>query len=205
MKKLLVITIPIFILLLSFRLVAFDTGFYKKEFAKYNVYETLNKEEVDKNIPNLIGYLNDGSTLNGFFNERETLHLTDVRNIIQKVLLIFNVSLALVILSVFYLAYLKEYRNIGKGLLYGSLLTMAILAIFLLSSVLNFNALFTRFHLAFFENDLWLLDPNKDNLIVMFPTGFFIDITNRIIIHSFLLSAVVMLISLALMRINKPA
>ena len=36
---------------------------------------------------------------------------------------------------------------------------------------------FRYFHLISFTNDLWILDPRRDYLIMMFPQGFFFDST----------------------------
>ena len=36
------------------------------------------------------------------------------------------------------------------------------------------------FHHLFFDNDLWILDPAKDNLINLLPEGFFSDTAFRI-------------------------
>ena len=41
----------------------------------------------------------------------------------------------------------------------------------------GFEAASTRFHELFFTNDLWLLDPERDHLIQMFPEAFWRDIT----------------------------
>jgi integral membrane protein (TIGR01906 family) len=42
---------------------------------------------------------------------------------------------------------------------------------------LDFDRAFTVFHMLFFPNDLWILDPSVDLLINMVPLGFFIDIS----------------------------
>ena len=42
-----------------------------------------------------------------------------------------------------------------------------------ISMVINFNYTFTLFHEIFFRNDLWILDPRNDYLLIMFPERFF--------------------------------
>jgi integral membrane protein (TIGR01906 family) len=49
---------------------------------------------------------------------------------------------------------------------------------------LSFDLSFTYFHKIFFKNDLWLLDPSKDRLIVLMPIEFFIRSFARIIYFS---------------------
>ena len=48
--------------------------------------------------------------------------------------------------------------------------------------IVDFNAFWTQFHQTFFDNDLWLLDPNTSIMINMFPESFFFDIVASIII-----------------------
>ena len=44
----------------------------------------------------------------------------------------------------------------------------------------SFDRYFVIFHHLFFDNDLWILDPAKDNLINLLPEGFFSDTAFRI-------------------------
>ena len=44
----------------------------------------------------------------------------------------------------------------------------------------SFDRYFVVFHHLFFDNDLWILDPTKDNLINLLPEGFFSDTALRI-------------------------
>ena len=41
------------------------------------------------------------------------------------------------------------------------------------------RALWTRFHQIAFRNDLWLLDPTRDYLIMLFPEPFWFTATIR--------------------------
>ena len=41
--------------------------------------------------------------------------------------------------------------------------------------MMDFDYFFRQFHLIGFANDLWLLDPAKDYLIMLFPQGFWSD------------------------------
>ena len=54
------------------------------------------------------------------------------------------------------------------------LITALILSILCL---LAFQKLFLIFHQISFANDLWILDPSKDYLIIMFPQNFFLEAT----------------------------
>lgn len=57
----------------------------------------------------------------------------------------------------------------GIGLFLGSMAGLA----FLIST--NFTKYFNTFHLIFFDNDDWILNPKTDLLINIVPEGFFRD------------------------------
>ncbi|MBM3199800.1 DUF1461 domain-containing protein, partial [Candidatus Woesearchaeota archaeon] len=120
--------IPVCLLLFSFRLVVFDEGFYKSEFEKYDVYDDVEKESADSALKSLVDYMKDGKPLSDFFNEKEKAHMVDVRNIIQKLLLVFYITL--LILIVLFLTRGKALRS----LFYGGVFTLALLLIFFISS-----------------------------------------------------------------------
>lgn len=58
---------------------------------------------------------------------------------------------------------------------------LAALILFLgIAMARNFNAVFTKFHEIFFDNDLWIFDPAEDYMIRMLPEGLFFDMVIRI-------------------------
>jgi integral membrane protein (TIGR01906 family) len=114
------------------------------------------------------------------FNERETAHLRDVRNLFRGMFRVQELS------TVFALAYVvavfiwaREYtlRSLAREVLLSGALTLAFVAIVGGFALAGFDATFERFHLIFFTNDLWELDPATDHLIQMFPEGFWQDVT----------------------------
>ena len=46
--------------------------------------------------------------------------------------------------------------------------------------LVDFSEAFVRFHEMAFSNDLWILDPRTDYLIMLYPEGFWLDATLRI-------------------------
>ena len=74
------------------------------------------------------------------------------------------------------------------------------MALLFLFTLLDFNKYFTYFHLIFFDNDLWLLDPNTDLLIQMLPEEFFISIFRRIVLFFSLSLAIIQIISYIIMK-----
>ena len=67
-------------------------------------------------------------------------------------------------------------------------------------SFLDFGELFVRFHELSFRNDLWMLDPRRDYLLMLFPQGFWFDATLRIAALTALQAGALGLLGLFLLR-----
>ena len=194
MKKLLlsVITI-IFVVLLNFSLLVFNTKFYEKEFYKLNVYEKFEKEKLNENLNKLINFLRKNEKLEtGFFNEKEKMQLEDVRILIRNALIMFYLFLILFII----LIYLNK-KNLEKPFLYSGIILLILPLVFYL---INFSNFFLKFHETLFSNNLWLLNPETDNLINMFPENFFKDFVITVFIRSMFVGVLLILISLILRK-----
>ena len=195
-KLLLVLTIIIFIPLITFRFLVFNLDFYEKEFTKLNVYDKFPKETADENIKELISYLKNKDSLEtDFFNEKEKQHLIDVKNLINKAISLFYLTLFLLIIFL-----ILNYKSLSKPFLYSGV-SIIILIIILL--FLDFNQAFLNFHKLFFSNDLWLLNPETDNLINLFPQQFFSDFIKKVFINSFFISILLIISSFFLAKFEK--
>ena len=186
------------LLITSFQLVIYgdpDYRFYEREYAKYNVTESLDMEMEDvmdvteKMMDYLIGKRPelsvitdvDGQTQD-FFNEQDRLHMADVKNLFLGGLTLRWVLLAAAAVLIALLVLLKgDWRRIIPRAYFIAL------GIFLAATVLlgglfasDFTKYFTIFHEIFFTNDLWLFDPATDYMIRMLPEGFFYDMVMRI-------------------------
>lgn len=107
--------------------------------------------------------------------ERELSHLQDVKIVLQGVLKVFYGAAAVFIISGL-AARLKGWQqNYLSAIYLGGKLTTGIVVIILLLTVVSFQALFTNFHLLFFEGDSWLFFYS-DSLIRLFPVQFWQDI-----------------------------
>ena len=199
LKILFVISLILLIITLSFKVFLFNFNSYKKEFIKYNIYEKI--PDADKNALNLINYMNNKEELNDFFNDKEKLHLKDVKGLFKKLNFIFYITLSSTILFLIYFIYIKNYKSIYSIFFITGIILMGLLLLFFF--IIDFNYLFTKFHLLFFNNDLWQLNPNQDNLINLFPEIIQYNITMKIFI-SILISAVVLIIlTLIIKRLSK--
>ncbi len=190
-----VVSLPILFGTISLRWLVSDSGWYQAGFAKYGVsqrtgispqelgraadeissYLLLNRDNVD--IPVRIG-----SDTRPLFNQRELIHMRDVQKLIGGfyTLQLIAAGYALLYLGTSWLWLRGGYRrSIGGLLRWGGGLTVALFGAFGVLSLFDFDELFLQFHLMSFDNDLWMLDPTKDNLIMMFPQGFWYDSAMR--------------------------
>jgi integral membrane protein (TIGR01906 family) len=55
-------------------------------------------------------------------------------------------------------------------------------------SLTGFDDVFLIFHQVSFSNDLWILDPKTDYLIMLFPLRFWFDITLKVAVVSLIIS-----------------
>ena len=57
---------------------------------------------------------------------------------------------------------------------------LAAAAVIAVAAAIDFNRCFVIFHKLFFDNDLWLLDPEKDMIINILVEPFFADMALKI-------------------------
>ena len=165
---------------------------YRNGFEKYNVSEAtgLDKAELEKVAGGLIGYFNsgdeyislsvvkDGEPLE-LFNQQEVAHLKDVKALVQlnHRLLVGTAVYVGVYAGISLFWRRKRYRRqLAWAAVIGSSIALGmIIALGAGSMLLDFSELFTRFHFVAFTNELWMLDPATDYLIMLFPEGFWYD------------------------------
>ena len=176
-----VICIPALLLTTDLRFAINDVRLYEYGFNKYEASAAtgLDREELVGVADQLISYFNsDEEFVNiDLFEQREVAHLKDVKGLVR---LVYHLQLATLAYIVLYVAVnfaLKRgafWRGLAKRLIWGSWTTVALLAVLGLWAAVGFESLFLWFHLVSFSNELWQLSPG-DNLLLMFPQGFFND------------------------------
>ena len=146
--------------------------------------------ELDKSAAGIINYFNNGDeyinvqiTKDGqpyqLYSEdqKEIIHMKDVKALFW---LDYKVLLASLIFIAAYSGVMLRRKN-RKGLAWGLLgggkvLTLGLIIILGIGVITGFfDTLFIGFHEIAFTNTDWLLDPNIDVLIMMFPDGFWQD------------------------------
>lgn len=167
---------------------------YKFGFDKYDISQKtgIAEVELEKAARGLISYFNSGEEAISvsvikdgqpfsLFNQREVAHLRDVKELIR---LDYRVLLATLLYALFFtglsLFRWKDWRRLARGAMWGGSLTLALMAVLRVVTLFNFDQFFRQFHLLSFANDLWLLDPSKDYLLMLFPGGFWYDATQFI-------------------------
>jgi integral membrane protein (TIGR01906 family) len=116
------------------------------------------------------------------FNEKESLHMVDVRTLYQSFRSIRTFGAMAAVLMLI-LASLAVRRDTLKVFSRGFLAAGSIFALFAvilgLWVLIDFASFWTEFHMMFFTNNLWLLDPSVDRMILICPEQLFYDIVTR--------------------------
>jgi integral membrane protein (TIGR01906 family) len=134
------------------------------------------------------------------FNEKELIHLSDVKNLVQLDYVIQVAALLILLVCCLALLIVLKARwpMLANGFLWGSVVTLGLMIFLALWAVFGFEQLFVLFHRLSFTNEFWILDPGADYLIMLFPGGFFYDIAlfgfAAVIIESLFLGAIAFII-----------
>lgn len=184
----------------------FQKSFYQREYQKLDTAEQIGMSGADLQAATdaLLDYLRGRredlhvqATIGGqqreVFNQREILHMADVRTLYLWAMRIGNGLLILA--AAFYLwAWIggRDKAVVLGGYLQGNYILLGLIAALGIYAALDFNSFWTGFHKIFFTNDLWLLDPRTDLLIQMVPEQFFFDLVMRIVVSAAVIIAVLM-------------
>jgi len=186
-KILLVISIPLFIILTSIRILTnplfpqfeYNTPGFPPDPYGFTKADRLNYAGIS------IDYLLDNSDISYFdqfkladgspmYNERELSHMRDVKILIQNAFLGWGILGILLILAGVISWQQKNLGPFFMALSRGGWATLVIIGLILVGVVVSFNGLFTDFHRIFFTGDTWLF-YYSDTLIRLFPMQFWQD------------------------------
>lgn len=199
------ISMPLILLMTNIEIATFDLSFYEK---KYNEYDIPKETSIEMNnlmniTSEMLDYLKGKredlimfTEVNGnreqVFEEREILHMVDVKDLFIKGYRIRTTMIFIFIISIIGLIRFNK-KSIGKALIITTLWPMILMSVLVLLIYIDFNKYFTYFHEIFFTNDLWLLDPKTDILIQMLPLDFFYSIAFKILML-FIIELIVLLV-----------
>ena len=191
------ISLILILLITSVDFNCFNKNFFAKEYTELNTAQTLGMTEEDLNTATftLLDYLKGDrddikveiqvkGTKTDAFNAREASHMVDVRGLYEFAILVRYISIGILLASiVFMIAYAKTGAFTHLSIAY--MKTAVLFAVFIgmvgVWALADFDAFWTAFHRIAFRNDLWLLNPNTDLMINLFPSAFFSKLVFRII------------------------
>jgi integral membrane protein (TIGR01906 family) len=168
----------------------FNASYYEVGQARYDVYAVtgLTVAQTDRVDDGIVRFFGSSESLPAalqasgappnVFQEKEILHMVDVRTIVQTFGKLQAASILIV--AAFIALALSTWRAGGRRALARCLMLSAGLTL-LLGAVAGgltyfaFDWLFLTFHEVTFHNDYWQLDPRTDHLIQLFPYGFWFD------------------------------
>ena len=187
------VSVPVFLISTNARWAINEPQLYNWGFSRFDIPEKtgISQQQLERGGQQIRAYFNNGEefldlrvVLNGsevsLYNERETLHMRDVKRLVQGVYTIQLASLAY--LLTFTVAALFILRREGLAwlsrlILWGAFLTVAFTTGVGLASAVAWRQVFLLFHYISFDNLLWILNPRTDYLVQMFPTSFFLTAT----------------------------
>lgn len=109
------------------------------------------------------------------YNERELRHMRDVKLVTQVAFgAAFVTGVTALTAALILASNRRTQRYLRQGLLYGSSLTLALIAAIVIVAVVNWNVFFTSFHQLFFEGGTWRFEYS-DTLIRLFPEQFWFE------------------------------
>lgn len=185
---------------------SFNHSFYQYEYNKSHQAEVIGMSDEDlmKATDTLLDYLENKrddivaeatvcDSKREVFNERETLHMIDVKNLCMHAkTAAIGMFVASIVLYV--LIYLKEKKNAMhvymKGIQYALFMIVLFVSMLAIYALCDFYDFWMNFHYLFFDNDLFILDPNTSIMINMFPETFFFDLV-MLIMASYVISVCV--------------
>lgn len=190
------ISIIFIILVTSIQMNAFRHQFYESEYERLQTAQSINvpSEDLKKATTALLDYLENkredlqvdihvrGNVVQAF-NRKEILHMEDVKNLYQNVLNIRSICYYIILFGILYLCIKLKRETISYlalRFIKTSLCFFVFVAFLVTYAIIDFNSFWTIFHHIFFTNDLWLLNPATDFMILMFPESLFFQLVLRI-------------------------
>lgn len=190
------LAVVVILLLSSFQIAMYaDFSVYEREYAKYEVLRDLGMEmdDVMHVTREMMAYLKGEreelsviTVVEGkeqdFFHEQDRIHMADVQGLFLGGLALRRG--AVIVLAFCIAGLLVKKADLRKILARSYQVILGVLTVLIVLLGIgvsqNFNAIFTKFHEIFFDNDLWIFDPAEDYMIRMLPEGLFYDMVIRI-------------------------
>lgn len=138
------------------------------------------KEYFQNDVDRLDVRVNTSRGVVSLFDEREVLHMIDVKALFRSVAdfsVWIGVVLAICAALGFWIRRSRFFASLSSWLRWCALFWGIAIAVVVAIAIIDFTWIFTQFHLLSFANDLWQLDPFRHYLLLLFPERFFLEAT----------------------------
>lgn len=186
--------------------VMFSAEQYRRAYEKYDRPDAIGIDAGDlmEVTQRLLGYMKGrepdlliekeiGGVVQEVFGERERQHMVDVQRLIlgaMRLRFLFAAAAVLCLAAIAVRLRGRAVAYLARGFLWSLAVWGTLLAALGVYMLADFSGAFWNFHLLFFDNDLWLLDPATDVMINMFPEAFFNDMAIAIVWRAALFIAI---------------
>lgn len=197
------------ILFMSLETILKSESYFTKQYSKIGnaKYMQMSESDLVRATMQMIYYMEGTAssidldvTINGdtvsMFNEVERAHMVDVRVLYQNWRTLSRVFLILfLVVAAACTAFLRKNAIglISTAYIKANIIFAIVIALLGIWIVLDFNSFWTTFHLIFFRNELWLLDPATSRMINMMPLELFFAIVTSMVTR-FLFAAITLLL-----------
>ena len=184
----LAVSIPVLIISGTVNVYAQSADLYRYGFAKYQISKATGISNVQLNgvAQRMVDFFNGKQLspqvtvqVNGLdrqlYSQKELVHLDDVRSIISVFKILQTVAILSFLAAGAFVFAALGMRRLLRGIQAGAIATVSVMGLLVAWALIDFDSLFYLFHIVSFSNDLWLLDPSRDYLIMMFTESFFYD------------------------------
>jgi integral membrane protein (TIGR01906 family) len=186
------------LLVASIQVTTYDKKFYWTQYERLDTANTIgiSQDDLNRVTGELLDYIKGTRpSMNGIkaeingevrevFNDREKAHMVDVRDLFFLASKVRNVSIAgifLLSILLYSTAGKQSFRFFAASYLAAAAGLLVLLAVLVPVIQSNFTYYWDQFHYLFFDNDLWILNPETDIMIQMVPEPFFNSAVLRVI------------------------
>lgn len=159
-------------------------GLKKSRYLSFNLeYRVSDKMGITVNehgllVDDLINFIHGQKIdLHKWFSDKEVLHMQDVKDLYQVLRIGAVICFCVLVLCISYWIKHIDYHYKFWRMYKVALMCLGVfLMCLVISCLFNFEVIWHLFHRIFFRNDLWLLNPLEDRLIMLVPLEFFIKL-----------------------------
>lgn len=130
-------------------------------------------------------------------NDDEVQHMVDVKVVVDGFYRVYAASLLLLPACLYALWRSEQRMRVVLSVRHGVWIVGGLMLLMLISSFVDFNVFFTRFHQVFFKPGSWVF-YETDTLIQLYPLSFWIDTVWKLSVTILIESVLVLSVTFAL-------